>query len=626
MKIRNQTASSYFFGNTSLEFVYYEAIANAIDAGADKIDINIELPKLQEQKDLIITISDNGKGFDESNFDRFCHVLDKQDESHKGLGRLVYLNYFNKVVVTSCYGEKCRDFVFDDNFEDSSNEKPTNDEERGTKLVFSGYRKEKIKEYSYVVPDLLIDSILEHFLPKFYQMKMDKTPLIIEVSLDVTEENLQYGFRNTSKKLDVSKLSELKSKEIPDEESLFTNFQLRYSIEHDYESRTIITAICADGRTLPIPIVTNKQFPIGYKMIFILYSDYFNGKSNISRERLELDEDDEMLQKVKKIFSKLVSEIISIEAPEIMKENEKTAKQIHDQYPYLTGYIKKDTVGLVDKTTVVSEAQAKYFSDQRQILEATSVDEEQYEMSLEYSSRILTQYIIYREKILSRLKAITNTDDESTIHNLIVPPKRIFSRKSKIEDIFVNNAWVIDDRFMSYTKILSDREMEELFAEIGAEGKHIYSDPESGRPDIAVIFSKDPSISDNVDVVVIELKKLGLELAKKEEVYSQLKQRARRLLEFYPKKIQRLWFYGIIDFSPEFRASLIESGFTRLFSTGELFYRRQEIVMNPDTLEKEYADLFLLSYETMLEDATARNATFLEILKESIKEANSLKE
>ena len=173
---------------------------------------------------------------------------------------------------------------------------------------------------------------------------------------------------------------------------------------------------------------------------------------------------------------------------------------------------------------------------------------------------------------------------------------------------------------MSYTKILSDKEIEELFDGIGVEGSHVYSDPESGRPDIAIIFSKDPKISDNVDVVVIELKRLGLGLVKREEIYSQLKQRARRLLEFYPGKIQRLWFYGIIDFSPEFRASLIESGFTRLFSTGELFYRRQEIVLNPETLEKEYADLFLLSYETMLEDATARNSTFLQILKESMQD------
>lgn len=618
MRIRNQDASNFFFGNTSLEFVYFEAIANSIDAGATEIGIDIYLPTFQDYKDLTITITDNGKGFDSENFDRFCHVLDKQDEAHKGVGRLVYLNYFEKVNIVSCFDSNCREFVFDDVFEDSCDIKPLNGGKIETKLQFSGYRKEKIKEYAYIVPDQLIDSILEHFLPKFYKMKMDRMSLTIKINLAVEKENLQYGFRDSNRILDISKLPELKSKNIPDEESLFSNFTLRYSIEHDYESKTVITAICADGRTVSIPIITNKQFPYGYKMVFILYSDYFDGKSNTTRESLELDEG--MLQKVKKVFTKLVTEIIAEEAPEITRENEKTAKQIDEQYPYLAGYIPKESVGLVDKNIVVSDAQAKYFSDQRQILEATSLDEDQYEMSLEFSSRILTQYIIYREKILARLRSIDHNDDEGTIHDLIVPKKRVFSGKSKINDIFVNNAWVVDDKFMSYTKILSDKEVEDLFKELKVEGSHVYSDPENGRPDIAIIFSKDPQLSDKVDVVVIELKKLGLELAKREEIYSQLKQRARRLLEFYPGKIQRLWFYGIIDFSPEFRASLIESGFTRLFSTGELFYRRQEIVLNTETLEKEYADLFLLSYETMLEDATARNSTFLQILKESIKE------
>ena len=144
-----------------------------------------------------------------------------------------------------------------------------------------------------------------------------------------------------------------------------------------------------------------------------MYSDYFDGKSNTTRESLELD--DGMLQKVKRIFTRLVTEIITEEAPEIAKENEKTAKQIDEQYPYLAGYISKEAVGLVDKNTVVSDAQTKYFSDQRQILEATLLDENQYEMSLEFSSRILTQYILYREKILHRLKSINHNDDEATI-------------------------------------------------------------------------------------------------------------------------------------------------------------------------------------------------------------------
>ena len=115
----------------------------------------------------------------------------------------------------------------------------------------------------------MIDSILEHFLPRFYKMKMDKRELEIKIELSVEKENIQYGFRDSYRNLKVSELPDLKSKNIPDEESLFSNFTLRYSVEHDFESKSLITAICADGRTISIPIITNKQFPYGYKMVFI---------------------------------------------------------------------------------------------------------------------------------------------------------------------------------------------------------------------------------------------------------------------------------------------------------------------------------------------------------------------
>jgi hypothetical protein len=41
MKIVSKNAASLFFPNTSLEFIYYEAVSNSIDAKATKIDIDI---------------------------------------------------------------------------------------------------------------------------------------------------------------------------------------------------------------------------------------------------------------------------------------------------------------------------------------------------------------------------------------------------------------------------------------------------------------------------------------------------------------------------------------------------------------------------------------------------------
>lgn len=618
MKIVSKNAASLFFPNTSLEWVYFESIANSIDAGASEIDIEISLNSFTECDTLEIIISDNGEGFNDKNFEKFNHVLAVDDEQHKGIGRLVYLNYFENVLIESWFDGKFRKFVFNEGFDGICEIEDFLPIKKLTKLLFKGYTKEKIKKYDYLIPDRLMKSIQEHFLPRFYQMKLDGKELVVTISLRTSQSNIEYDFINSKKSFNINDLPTLKSKTIPDDSTLFSTFTMLYSIEKIGTEQSAITAICADGRTIPMNIISNKEFPFGYKIVSLLYSDYFNGKTNATRESFNLD--DTLLLRVRKTFTQLISEVIKEEIPEVVIENGKIHEKLETQYPHLVGYFDEDSIGLVDRTNIVNSAQEKFFNEQKQILEATELTDDQYEKSLNFSSRILTEYILYRTKILHKLRQINKDHNEDQIHDLIVPRKKIYKKSKIIDEIFLNNAWVLDDKYMTYTKVLSDIEIERIFKEIKVEGSHEYSSKESGRPDLTLVFSESPDLDKMVDVVIIEFKKLSLDLAKKEEVYSQLKQRARRLLEFYPNKIQRLWFYGIIDFDQEFRASLIESGYVKLFSTGDFYYKSQEIVLNMTTLEKKYADIFLLSYNVMLDDAESRNSTFLNILKKTIKE------
>lgn len=127
---------------------------------------------------------------------------------------------------------------------------------------------------------------------------------------------------------------------------------------------------------------------------------------------------------------------------------------------------------------------------------------------------------------------------------------------------------------MTYSTILSERDMSEL-VDVITEGEVKLKD--DSRPDIAIVFSGNPNDEKKntpVDVVIIELKKKGLKLAKNEEVISQLRQRARRLMKYYNNKIQRIWFYGIIEFSTELKISMLEDKFNELFSNGSVFTKR----------------------------------------------------
>ena len=171
---------------------------------------------------------------------------------------------------------------------------------------------------------------------------------------------------------------------------------------------------------------------------------------------------------------------------------------------------------------------------------------------------------------------------------------------------------------MSYTKILSDKDIETIYKDTNIEGTHIYSDKETGRPDLTIIFSNDPNTTKTFDVVIIELKKLGLPIGDKRRILDQLRERARRLIQYYPNKIQRIWFYGIIDFDIEFEASLREDSFKKVFSLGDMYHKLQSIIPDPRKAEEVDVDVFILSYHTMLNDAEARNNTFLELLKKSM--------
>jgi len=619
MRIRSDQAVSLFFPSTSMKFVYYEAIANSIDAGADHIVINISLQSFNEPDTLQIDIIDNGNGFTDESFERFNHALDKSDEQHKGIGRFVFLKYFDKIDVESRYGESKRTFTFNSIYDGENTLSGNNDSRSETSLRFRSFSNKKIKEYAYITPSDLKTDILEHFLPRFYQMKLDGLKMVIDLTLDVKEGNKDVGFISSTAKLDISQLPELKERQIDDEARFFGYFKLLYFIEKTYEDSSIISAICADGRTIPMEIISNKAFPVGHKMVFILYSDQFDGKTNPTRESLFLEES--QVRHVKKVFTRLISQVVKEEIPEVTKHNEKVNSDLENHYPHLQGYFDSETVGLVDETATIQTAQNKFFKDQKEILEAEHLDNTQYEKSLEFSSRILTEYILYRTKIIQKLKAIDKENSESDIHKFLVPQRKAYKNKS-IDDIFSNNAWVIDDKYMTYSKVLSDIEIEKIYDEIEVEGSHVYSETENGRPDITIILSDDPEKIEKVDVIIVELKKIDLKLHDKETIISQLKQRARRLLEYYPDKIQRLWFYGIIDFDKEFEASIREDGFKPLYSKGELFCKPQDIVLDLETMQSVTVDLFLLSYDAMLSDAEARNYTFLNILKEGFK-ANS---
>lgn len=140
MKVKPKNAANLLFSSTSLGYVYFEAIANSIDAGASEITIAIQISSFTVPESLRTSTSDNGKGFDEASFNRFSNLLDRSDPQHKGIGRLVYLSYFSEIFVNSAFGMQRRHFIFNDEFDGDCTLKDLDEESFSTVIEYGGCR------------------------------------------------------------------------------------------------------------------------------------------------------------------------------------------------------------------------------------------------------------------------------------------------------------------------------------------------------------------------------------------------------------------------------------------------------------------------------------------------------
>lgn len=613
MKINLNQAIKAFHPSPSLEQVYFEAIANALDAGATDINVHIKLKAFDSPETLCINIRDNGEGFTPRNFSKFSSLMEADSADHKGLGRLLYLAYFKEAHIKSYYNDKyCRSFNFDINFEGEC-EETEESSPHGTIISLTQFAGTQIKSYSYLKPEDLKDAILQHFLPLLIAKKKDSQQVRITLDLEVADPNPEKNFFSDQVFLGMDDLPELKTKSFQCSNiDFFTSIEIMYFVKHDVtKPRSVRTSINVDGRSIEYEILSDEAIPHGYQVFFLFSSEYFTGRTDSSRQRLQLP--GEITEKtLRSTLRREIGLILEQELPSIRETNIETTNRLAEKFPHLIGLYPQGEPGLIIENVALSEAQKKFFDEQRTILECDGVDEEQYHKAVEFSARALMEYVLYRARIIEKLKRLDSKSNEDEYHKLLVPMKRILPSGSWQDDIYTNNVWMLDDKFMSYNSILSDKSMKDLldFVQNGEVD-------DDSRPDIALVFSEDPDSSNPFSVVIVELKKRNIPLAKREEVHSQLRQRARRLLEYYPHKIDRLWFYGICDINDEFRRSLLEDQFRQLYSSDQVYYKSQPIIVK-DENNPFAVDLFIMSYDALIKDAECRNQSFINILRARI--------
>ncbi len=609
MKVKLSEAVKIFFSNSSLEMVFFEAISNSLDAEATKIDIDISIESFSQPETLTIEIKDNGVGFDNDRYKKFSNLFDVDENTHKGLGRLVYLCYFENIYVESVFNNtQKRTFNFSEQFDEKKYKLTTiAPTENGTILKMKQYILQKVAKKEYLDIKNIKKRILEEFYSRLFEYKQENKGIVINITLnDVTE---------TLSDIDIPKFSfiELDITDVTKQLDLYNKLELYYSIEKTQDQResSIISAISVDNRTFKIDLIAEENFPIGYKMVFLLFSEYFKGKIDVSRQNLTLSKTD--IKKIEMIFREEVSSLIESRIPKVKKNNQEIKEKLVNIYPHLAGYFNSKNIGYIRRNEILKEAQDEFFRAQRELLEANDLDEEQFEKSLEMSSRALTEYILFRHLTINKLKNTTSENSEAEIHKMITLKGKEgrFEKANLIQDIYRNNSWLLDDKFMTYEYILSDREMTELL-EILVEDE---IEKNEDRPDMAFIFSNHPSEDKPFDVVIVELKKRGLTPYENMKTTYQLQDRARKLSKYYNNKVQRIWYYGIIEYNDETELGLRSNEYKELYSLGKLYYKENNIAISLSPEIKIPIGIFMWDIDGIIKDAEARNSTFLNFIK-----------
>jgi hypothetical protein len=289
MLIKPSSAIKLFFPNPSLEQVFFEAIANSLDQGASEISIRVSIKNFIASDTLKISITDNGKGFNDENFSRIKELLDKKDDFHKGTGRVVYFQYFSKIQVDSVYESlNRRQFPYTENFSGKSHiEKLASEQPNSTTLTFADFKGERIHTGDYLKPATLKPKIIEHFLPTLLARQRQKNNFKISINLNTEESNDQGEFVSQEEIITQNDLPQLASITINDLTlDSIEGVEILYQIKSGAGERNLLIAFSIDGRTIPSELLKRLSVPLNHSVIFLFISKLF--KANPSRQKLVL--------------------------------------------------------------------------------------------------------------------------------------------------------------------------------------------------------------------------------------------------------------------------------------------------------------------------------------------------
>jgi len=530
--VRNRVNKLHLPKTKSL-YPLFEVISNsihAIDEAKEKkliqnngeIEINIirignkstfkEIPNTDDYPINSFEIADNGIGLNEDNYNSFQEFDSeyKLEIGGKGIGRLVCLKAFSKLIIESNYLDngtvKTRSFELKKTVEGYSNYKEnlSTNTEIGTNVTLKSYES----PYKENAPKSITEvsrEIIKHFQLYFIQ---NKQPNIIVKNQDDTHTNLTTVFNN-----------EFQSKILSDTFTIAEeNFNVYISKSYSAQSHKV--NYCANERTVKSEGLANHLVDLKYSILdsernenfyfqVFVVSDLLDKSVNDARTSFNFpdksdNEDDEKSELIEEItlskvrrktilsIEKLLSETLSVIRTEKVERYKPIIDNKYPNYANLFKYkkekIERLPVGLNENELDIKlyEIEAEWRKEIKQegtdLLEKkkdiTELNDykklyEKYVSNLnEVGKSDLARYVVHRRSVIDLLERLIELNDdekfenEDIVHSLFFPIREtdnsIFSEKQ--------NLWLLDER-LTFNKFLASDKLFKQIDDLGSDSK-----------------------------------------------------------------------------------------------------------------------------------------------------------
>jgi hypothetical protein len=596
--------AEHYKAGVTVRDVIREALTNAIHAEGKCIsvdlhfsEINSELFQGAEDRRVLdqITIIDDGEGFTSDNLQYFDEICTSHKDSigGKGVGRLAFLKYANRVEIRSQLKSEFIEFIYTPDFKPEDVKKTQAGGSPKTSIVLKDMKDKINTQVAKLINSICDDLRLILFL-KFQQGH--------SITLKFTHNSGQPF-------VDVLEFSGKDIKALANREFELDgeNFKC-YLFRDEPPKKGIVAMLCADELCIE-EYVISKRFDICRHLIFVT-STYFNKRSNIERQRLELpktDDDVDMVSPIsrEKIIPRIHTECMSMidETAEgdIDEFKSSNVEKLKKYYPFINVNSLGGNAALLDADEVVKTYRAQQARREDQLVEARETGKP---VSLDDVSHLasddLARFIVHRALVIDSLSNMPPSSAEDAIHNAIL------RKKSDGTEIRENNVWLVDDKFLSYSSIYSDETLAKIIQEVGktVEVK------QQRRPDVAAFFSKDTENQPN-KLVIIEFKKPGADIFDNNKALMQCRLYASELADRIPT-VREVFAFSIVEIDDDFYRDMKQTGFKDVFSLTERVVYHDFLIGSNSSIPLH---LYVMSASALIKDAKARNRVFEEVLQ-----------